>query len=219
VIPAPARTRGQQGFTLIELLVAMAIAMAIVLPLLAWMVLGFRQQQEVTQRAQEDSGMAFASAYFPRDVNSANGEDPAVDCTSPAVPVPAASQGDTTTTSLGAPSPPTPPGAPVGSETAVLALRYDDNGAPASRTVYVVVDDTDGGVLERHQCDATGVLVDSSRVADGLVPPLAGWPAMVVRTPRAGYPAGDQGHLTLSLTGRSGRTTSLSAELRTGGMR
>ena len=169
------------------------------MPLLAWTLIAFRQQSAITARSHVDNGTNFAAIRFTRDVNSANAVAlGGADCPPSISPLPASS---------------------AGGSTVLMSLAYDDNGNGESRTVYVVTATSDGGVLERHRCDSTGVLTDSDLVADQLGIPAGGWSTMAACVPRPGFPAADRGRCTLTLTSRDGRQTSVSAAIRTGGFR
>ena len=156
------RTAGEGGFTLIEVLVTVAISSAIVVPILTWIVIGFRVENNAVQGAKLAQGASLLNAYLPSDVaNSAEGSNAAIiDC----------SGGEATA------------GIPV--------LGLDDvdidgpGGDPATRTVYVVwSEDAAGGEpygLWRRRCDAdTLALVDELRVIEELEPASGTVPAAV----------------------------------------
>ncbi len=109
--------------------------------------------------------------------------------------------------------------------TPVIEFGYEDNGTGASRTVYVVhieggqanggVGSGARGTLVRRRCDATGLLVSSSELGEGLIEPAAGWASIASCAPRSGYPLDDCGRVTLRLPSRD-RTDVLVANLRSG---
>lgn len=62
------------GFTLIEVILSVALAAAIILPLLAWMQVGLSSQDTSTRRIDDNIGTNLLTTWFPRDVqNAANG--------------------------------------------------------------------------------------------------------------------------------------------------
>ena len=195
------RRRSESGFTLLEVLLTVALSSAIVLPVTAWMVLAYRQQASIITTSREDNAINFLSVYLPRDVSSASA---------------------VATTGTDCPDP-----APADDDGVVLALDYADHGSGVSRIVYRVEETGGLGTLVRRVCTIAGSSgtpaplgsAPSTPIADHLQKPAAGWHALVAVGPRptaAGYPADDQGRVTVTLTGSSGHPLSVTADLRTG---
>src|SRR5690348_17105808 len=97
----------------------MVISAAIVVPLAAWIVLGYRQQHDLQVTSKDDNTVNFVSSYLPRDVASASTiELGGTDCSDPSsVPT-------TTTLPLPAAMGSPPPAPPAASRTVLLTLHY-----------------------------------------------------------------------------------------------
>ena len=64
--------RSQSGVTLIEVLITMAISLMVSIPLLAWMVVGFKTETVVNQTSVRSRSTNQLVAYFPRDIASSS---------------------------------------------------------------------------------------------------------------------------------------------------
>lgn len=216
--------RCQSGFTLVEMMIAMVVGTMIAIPVMGWITMTYRQNAEQSHRARADNVASLARITFGRDVASADsvtiGGD---DCTDAVTTPTSTTEAPTTTTVVGpstteAPTSTVPPPASVVSPPNVvmlLSLGYDDNGNSASRTVYRVETEGERATLQRRRCDATGQLVSSDDLGDGLVEPTGGWSSMASCGQRPGYPTGDCGQVTLAITTK-GRTDRVTVKLRTG---
>lgn len=81
------RLRGQHGFTMVEVLMTVAISSVIMVPLLAWMLLAFETQVEITDNSSETAARNLLASYLPTDVGSSATIDPApADCAATPTP-------------------------------------------------------------------------------------------------------------------------------------
>lgn len=208
------RARTQQGFSMLEMLVTLVISSLVIIPVLAWMVIGYRTQDDLQRRSHDDRIASFLSQYFPRDVQTASaaatGGTP---CGSGGAPVVAVV--GTTTTLDGVTTTTTPPSPPP---TVVLTLANADQGSGDTRTVYSIVERPDGtGSLWRTRCENTSNSVTSQNLlAEGLVRPTGGWSQIVACSTRAGLIVDPCGRVTLTVKARSGAPVAVSASRRTG---
>jgi hypothetical protein len=199
----PARRRGERGFTLVEVVLAVGLAGLVVVPVLSWLVLGYRAEDQLTRRSHDDEATSFLALDLPRDVASAT----AAARTGPECPP-------------GAGSPYTPP------TEVVLSLVSEDFGSGSHRTVYSVAEQSGPtgrtGVLLRRVCtnDGAPTTAEETELTDQLVEPPDGWGGMVVCAPRPGRPdaADPCGRITLRLTGPSGVPSEITAQRRTTGV-
>ena len=72
-----ARRRDQRGMTLIETLLAVTISGVLMVPMLGWASVAFRQQVEVSERNVDGASLGLLRTYFVRDV--AGAQDAATD--------------------------------------------------------------------------------------------------------------------------------------------
>jgi len=197
------RRRGQTGFTLVEVMLAVGLAGLVIVPVLAWMVLGYRAEVHVTERSHDDDATAFLAINLPRDVASST----AAARSGPECPPPAGS---------------THPGP----TDVVLSLVSEDFGTGSHRIVYAVAEDAGPrgatGVLLRRVCTNDGAPSTTAEtvLTDQLTEPAEGWAAMVTCEPRPGRPdaADPCGRITVRLTGPSGVPAQVTAQRRTTGV-
>jgi prepilin-type N-terminal cleavage/methylation domain-containing protein len=169
------------GFTLVELMVSIAILALALMPILAWMSLGFRTEQDIQRRSHDARVTNLLAQYLPLDVQSA---------------AEVSTQGDPCPLADGSTVPPVPGPSPAEAlppgtvETVVLALVHPDVGSGAVRTIYGVEEASDGtGALWRTRCDvATGSLSSRVLLANHLIRPASGWRSLVSCEPTGALP-------------------------------
>ncbi|MFN8050423.1 MAG: prepilin-type N-terminal cleavage/methylation domain-containing protein [Acidimicrobiales bacterium] len=183
------RRRGQGGFTLVEVILTISIGSIVMLPLLAWMVLGFRTQVVVGTASSRTAATNLLGAYLPRDVAAAKVTLGGSDC--PSVPA----------VNVGSP--------PYGPDRIVFSV------AGATTTVKYVLrpEDATVGTLIRRVCVGGGV--DDTVIADG-VKMTAASPVSATCSARASYsePASDCGRLDVTVVLNDGRSLDVSASRR-----
>lgn len=64
--------RSQAGFTLVEVLITVAISLMVSIPLLAWMIVGFKTEAVVERTSARSQATNQLSAFFPRDISSSS---------------------------------------------------------------------------------------------------------------------------------------------------
>lgn len=190
---------GDGGFTLIEVLVATAISMIIVVPVLAWSMLGFREQDASQKRMEDDSASDLLDTYLARDVQSAativaGGSD----CL-----------GGSGAVVAGNPD-----------ATVLFSVEVKD-GSRVAYTAVAPVPGGEGRTIWRRTCPSGGGgdgLTAASEVAFqmGLPQGSALWSDAVTCADRVGRTADSCGQVRLSFTGQSGRAVTVSATKRIG---
>lgn len=154
----PARHRGDGGFSLVEVLFGMMISAAIVVPLCAWMILGYQQQATITAQSHDDNAANRLSLHLPRDVASAAIATPGgTDCASGATVVLELRRSATSSLRV------------------VYAVSEENVGG---RLV---------GTLLRRECEGTSD-VSALEISDELTRPTGGWADLVRCSPPSGQP-------------------------------
>lgn len=138
---------GQGGFTLIEVLITIAIGAVIMVPLLAWMTLGYQTQVSLTNNSSRTAARNLVASYLPRDVGAATSVDPVpTDCANPV------------------------PGGAGAADRVVLSMVAA--GASPVRTVYLVRPvDAESAVLVRRTC--TGSQVEDIELVERVDLPMS----------------------------------------------
>jgi prepilin-type N-terminal cleavage/methylation domain-containing protein len=153
-----ARVSAEAGFTLMEVLLALVISSAIVIPLLAWMILGYRQQTTVTVQSHDDNATNQLSIELPPDVaSSALAATTGADCVG----------GTTVVLQLQRTADP--------AKRVVYAVIETTVGGQAL------------GTLVRRECDGASP-AGATEISDQLTRPASGWPGIVECTPASGQP-------------------------------
>lgn len=202
----PEERHDQEGFTLVELMVSIAILALALVPVLAWMSLGFRTEQDIQRRSHDARVTNLLAQYVLLDVQSAaevstQGDPCPWANRSTVPPVPAPSQAEAL---------------PLGTaETVVLALVHPDVGSGAVRTIYGVEEASDGtGALWRTRCDVvTGSTSTRVLLADHLIKPAGGWTSLVSCASADGLPEPCR-QVTFTVRARSSTPISITAARR-----
>ncbi len=134
------------------------IATAIVVPLCAWMVLGYQQQRTITAQSHDDNAANRLSLHLPRDVASAAVVTPGgTDCAS----------GATVVLELRR------------SATSQVRVVY--------AVAETMVSGVPSGTLLRRVCEGASA-VSAIEISDRLTRPAGGWADLVECSPASGQP-------------------------------
>lgn len=159
---APARgepARGERGATLVEIMASLTIGVTVVVPLLAWMLLGLRTGADTEVVSGDARGRNLLGVYLSGDVAAAAAVVPGG--------TPCADDPD--------------PGAEV-----LLTVAVGEGEPLAVYSVGTAPGDPHPSVW-RRVCLAAGASSSATRLVDAVVAPAAGWPAAVACGARAGF--------------------------------